>query len=51
MNGKNFLTNHTYDIRKLLGIILIVFLALTVKVHFIGETDEVVQFDYLTQTA
>lgn len=47
MYRKIFSTTYAYTLRKIFGVTLIVFLALTVKVDFIGETDEVVQFDYL----
>jgi hypothetical protein len=49
MDRKNFFTTYAYTLRKILGVALIVYLALTVKVDFIGETDEVVQFDYLAE--
>ncbi|MDR2415739.1 MAG: hypothetical protein LBD75_03935 [Candidatus Peribacteria bacterium] len=46
---KIFFTTYAYTLRKILGVTLIVYLALTIKVDFIGETDEVVQFDYLAE--
>ncbi|MDR0651302.1 MAG: hypothetical protein LBG59_08115 [Candidatus Peribacteria bacterium] len=46
---KTFFTTYAYTLRKILGVALIVYLALTVKVDLIGETDEVVQFDYLAE--
>jgi hypothetical protein len=47
---KPFLLQHTYTLRKILGVAVIAFLALTVKIDSLGETDEVVQFDYLTSS-
>ena len=48
MQKKGSLSHYLYDFWKLLGVILVVFLALTIKVNYIGETDEVSQFDYLS---
>ena len=50
MDMKSLFTTYKYDVLKLLGVMGITFLALTIRVDFIGETDAVVQFDYLSAT-
>jgi hypothetical protein len=49
MNVKTFFTTYKYDIWKLIGVTVLFSFALTVKVETIGETDEVVQFDYVAE--
>jgi hypothetical protein len=44
---KTFFSAYRYDLWKIFGVAVFVFLALTIKVDSVGETDEVVQFDYL----
>ena len=47
MLKNTWLTKQFRNIMKVLGVVVAVYLALTLKTWFIWETDEVIQFDYL----
>ncbi|MDR2190629.1 MAG: hypothetical protein LBP53_05615 [Candidatus Peribacteria bacterium] len=50
MSLSSFFSTYKYTLRKIFGVALMVYLALMVKIEGIGETDEVVQFDYFVDT-
>ena len=51
MHPNHFLSTHKSDIYKTIGVAIIAFLALTIRMHYITEPEAILQFDYLEENA